>query len=335
MRKFRRFLFFLLLIIAMAYYFGPRPPKPVLTNDLPVISVTINNAESTIEEHERRIRLKPDNEARILWANDSIRERTEYCLLYLHGFSASWYEGFPANIKFAKRYGCNAYFSRLYSHGIDTSEALIDMTPDKLWESAKEALMIAKSLGRKIILMSSSTGGTLSVKLAAEFPEYVHSLIMYSPNVRINNNMAFLLSGPWGLQIARKISKGKYRITKEDTGSKECRYWDCRYRVEAIVYLQQLLDATMNNKTFRKVTAPVFLGYYYRDDENQDKTVKVSAMLDMYDHLGTPPGDRQKQAFPDAGAHVIACEITSKSVDEVVNATFHFAENVLGLKPAE
>ncbi len=55
-----------------------------------------------------------------------------------------------------------------------------------------------------------------------------------------------------------------------------------------------------------RVIAPVFLGYYYRDEQHQDPTVSVAAMLAMYDRLGTPPTFKRKQDFPDAGAHVIS-----------------------------
>jgi len=105
--------------------------------------------------------------------------------------------------------------------------------------------------------------------------------------------------------------------------------------MEAIVYLQQLLDETMKKETFNKVTAPVFLAYYYKDDNNQDETVKVSAMEKMYKQLGTLPGEKRKMAFPEAGDHVIACELTSGSVDEVIAETIRFGRDILKLKPVE
>ena len=193
MIKIFRFLLLVVLIAAVAYIMGPKPPQAVLSKDLPSISASIENIENYVEKNDEGLALKPDNETRIIWANDTIKERTNYSLLYLHGFSASWYEGYPANMEFAKYFGCNAYFPRLASHGIETDDALIDMTPDRLWESAKEALMVARALGKKVIIMSTSTGGTLALKLAADFPEYVDGLILYSPNIRINNNAAFLL----------------------------------------------------------------------------------------------------------------------------------------------
>ena len=333
MKKFFRFLTILLLLIVVVYIMGPRPAPVKLTKDLPSLSASPANMEQYVKENDSGLKIKPDNESRIIWANDSVRERTEYCLLYLHGFSASWYEGYPANVEFAKYFGFNAYFPRLASHGIVTDDPLIDMTPDRLWESAKKALMIARGLGKRVIIMSTSTGGTLGLKLAADFPEYVDALILYSPNIRINNGAAFLLSKPWGLQIGRKVTGGNYRVTNEDFGSKECQYWNCKYRVEALVYLQQLIDETMKKETYKNVSAPVFLGYYYKDEKHQDETVKVSAMLKMFDQLGTPSSQKVKEAFPDAGNHVIGCELMSGCYQKVSDETIKFGEQVLNLKP--
>lgn len=335
MKKIKRFFGILILLAIVVYLLGPKPPKPDLNKNLPSISASIGNIEDFVKQNDAGLKIKPDNESRIVWYNDAVRERTNYCLLYLHGFSASWYEGYPANMEFARHFGCNAYFPRLADHGIDTTDALVNMKPDRLWESAKNALMVARSLGKKVIIMSTSTGGTLSLKLAADFPEYVDALIMYSPNVRINSGAAFLLSKPWGLQIGRKATGGKYRITNEDFDSKDCQYWDCKYRVEALVYLQQLVDASMKKETYKNVTAPVFLGYYYKDKDHQDQTVKVSAMLKMFNQLGTPADKKVKKAFPDAGEHVIACELTSGCYQQVLAETIKFGEEDLGLKPAK
>ena len=335
MKKIVRFFTILLLIAIVVYLMGPKPPMVELNKDLPSISASISNLEDYANKNDEGLTLKPDNQSRIIWANDSVKERTPYSLLYLHGFSASWYEGFPANMEFAKYFGCNAYFPRLASHGIETDDALIDMTPDRLWESAKDALMVARTLGKKVIIMSTSTGGTLALKLAADFPEYVDGLILYSPNIRINNNTAFLLSKPWGLQIGRKAIGGTHRMVNDDFDSKVCQYWNCRYRVEAVVFLQQLVDETMTNQTFKNVNEPVFLGYYYKDETHQDDVVKVDAILKMFDNLGTPDELKVKMAFPEAGNHVIACEITSGATKDVVSETIRFGENVLKMKPAK
>jgi pimeloyl-ACP methyl ester carboxylesterase len=314
------------LIIVVIYLVGPKKPDPVFNQKLPSIEGSVSRYVDSIESISP---VRPDNQARIIWANDSLKNKTEYVLLYLHGFSASWYEGFPLNFDFGQRYHCNTYLSRLASHGLISDNPLLDMTPEKLYESAKLALVIAHKLGDKVIIMSTSTGGTLALMLAADYPDMVNGLILYSPNIRIKQKASLLLSKPWGLQIARANFGGDFRVIKDT--EEICRYWYCTYRAEGTVYLQQLLDKKMNADLFHKVKCPVFLGYYYKDEEHQDQTVSVSAALKMYDELGTASSDKIKRAFPDAGTHVIGCKLTSKSISEVENATWSFTENILGL----
>jgi len=303
-------------------------PRPVLNKVLPSIT---DDVERYVDSMEASKMIRSGNEAKIVWANDSLKSQTEFVLLYLHGFSASWHEGFPVNVDFSKRYGCNAYLARLASQGLISDNPLIDMTPDKFYESAKLSLVIARKLGRKVIIMGTSTGATLGLMLASDFPEMVDGLILYSPNIRIKQFASLLLSKPWGLQVARLYFGGDFRVTNDDPSGEYCKYWYCRYRAEGTVYLQQLIDAKMNADLFSTVKCPVFLGYYYKDRENQDQIVSVSAALKMFDQLGTPQSQKQSKAFPNARAHVIASNLKSKSVNEVEEATWNFSENILNL----
>jgi len=125
-------------------------------------------------------------------------------------------EGDPVHRDIAKFFGCNLYLARLAQHGIDTTDALINMTADNLWESAKQAYAIGKKLGKKVILMGTSTGGTLALQLAATYPE-VSGLVLYSPNIAIKDPNAWLLNNPWGLSIARMVKGSQYNIIPSDT----------------------------------------------------------------------------------------------------------------------
>lgn len=324
---------FLLVIVLLVvlYYAGPRLPRIPLNTELPDISVSPDSLEAYVRGKDAELPVKPGNGGEIVWA-DTVGKTTPYVLLYLHGFSASRYEGFPITHDFIKEFGVNAYLPRLAAHGLDVTEPLLDMTPVNLYNSAKEALVIAHKLGQKVVIMATSTGCTLALMLAADYPRLVDGLILYSPNIQIKNNFAPLLSGPWGLQIARLFHGGKYYISSDAPDSEDCKYWYCRYRVEAQVYLQQLLDMRMNRKEFARVHQPVFLGYYYKDEKHQDQTIEVKAALRMFDELGTPANRKMKVAFPDAGVHVIACGLSSKAIPEVRQKTFEFARQMLGLQ---
>lgn len=297
-------------------------PEPVV-KDLSQLEAEINKSEAS------RPTIKKDNEAKIVWANPEQKEKTKYAVVYLPGFSASWMEGYPVNEDFAKRYGCNIYLARLYGHGIDTTDALLNLTPENYLESAKKAVKIGRQLGDKVILMSTSTGGTLSLYLASGNP-WIYSLILYSPNVDMANKSTNMLVKPFGFFIA-KLLKGKY--IKYDDPPEVQKYWQSIYRIEAVRALKQLINATMTQETFEKIHQPLFLGYYYKNEKEHDPTVSVPRMLEMFDQVSTPPLKKWKIAFPNAGVHPIASGILSKDVKSVEEKTFEFAEKVLGMNP--
>jgi esterase/lipase len=318
-----------ILIIIIVYLMGPRPTAPVYDNKLPMVP-SGDALESYIQQHEAAHKLRPDNEARIVWANDSTKAITEYAILYLHGFSASQGEGDPVHKAIAKKYGCNLYLSRLAEHGIDTTEKLANLTADKLWESAKEAYSIASHIGKKVIIMGTSTGASLGLMLAANYPE-VNSLIMLSPNIEIFDGAAWVLNNPWGLQIARLVNGSNY-ITSADTRPIYKQYWSYGYRLEAVVQLEELLETAMKPQLYKKVTQPVLMLYYYRDEINQDSVVTVEAMHKMYDQLGTPADKKRSVPIPKADNHVIGSYIKSHDVQTVQKEIEKFMDEVLRLK---
>lgn len=320
----------IILALVVVYLLGPKMPKPVYNSDLPAEIKTPELAEAklrAIDEEAGSIKL--ENESKLIWFNENAKSKTSYCLLYLHGFSASPMEAYPVHESFARHFKMNALIPRLAEHGLVTEDALLNMTPERLWESAKQSLVIAKALGQKVVIMSTSSGGTLALKLAAEYPEDIAALFLYSPNVKIYQKTAALLSKPWGLQIARMTFGGDYRVFEEDPYTDP--YWYSKYRAEAPVYLQQLIETTMTKELFQSVKVPTFVGYYYKDKENQDNTVSVKAIQNMYENLGTPDSLKMEKAFPEAGSHVIACIFTSRSWEDVLNASIEYGDSVLNL----
>src|ERR1700753_1992139 len=157
------------LVLVIVYVAGPSPSTPSYKKEMPAPPADANALDNYVKQHEAQHTLKPDNEARIVWANDSTKQKTSYAIVCLHGFSASQGEGDPVHKNIAKEFGCNLYLSRLAEHGIDTADALLNLTADEYWETSKQALAIGKQLGKKIILMTTSTGGTLALKLAADY----------------------------------------------------------------------------------------------------------------------------------------------------------------------
>ena len=321
----------MIAVLFATYLLGPQVASPNLKGTLPNITADLVQLNTEIEKREASNEaIRADNEARIIWY-DSIPKKTEYSFVYLHGWSASQEEGDPIHLETARRYRSNLYLPRLAGHGLVEEEPMLKLTADDLLKSANEAVAVGKQLGEKVVLMGTSTGGTLALHLAANHPD-IEALMLYSPNVEIFDPTATLLAKPWGLQLARLVTGRDYHEFDTDIPLKN-QYWTTKYRLEALTQLQALVEATMVEATFQKVKQPVFLGYYFKDDIHQDSVVSVPAMLKMFDALATPKAKKKKVAFPNAGDHVMTSYITSKDLESVKNETFLFLDNILVSEP--
>jgi pimeloyl-ACP methyl ester carboxylesterase len=330
MKKLAKYFGLFILLVLAIFLLGPsvKYEKPLILDTQ--ISTPIGLLESELAARESVIKdLKPDNQSVIVWANDSTKVQTEYCLVYLHGFSASQMEGHPVHRDFAKRYGMNLYLPRLEDHGRLDTNSFYTLTPDNYMQSAEDALDIAKILGKKVIVMACSSGGTLATILSAA-GEKIDGLILYSPNIDIADPLSAALLYPWGKQISNIVMKGDRNHIQYDTSC--TKYWNSVYHMNGVFALKRLIKDNMNPETFQKINCPVFLGYYYKDEVNQDHVVSVPRMLEFYDQLGTPAEKKYKVAFPNAGHHVISSQFASKSIEEVKNETFNWAEKTLQIK---
>ncbi|MEO5684070.1 MAG: alpha/beta hydrolase [Chitinophagaceae bacterium] len=320
------------VIIGAGYLMGPSPATPVYNKDMPQVPAAAPALEAYIKKNEAKHKLKPDNQARIIWANDSLKNKTACSIVYLHGFSASQAEGDPVHKNIAAAFGCNLYLSRLAAHGIDTSEPMMNLTVDENWVSVKEALSIARQIGNKVILIGTSTGGTNALQLAAAYPDAVAALVLLSPNIAINNDKAYLLNNHWGIQLARLVTGSDHKVAADERPIYK-QYWYWRYPFNGTAALQEMLETSMLPENFAKVKQPVLMLYYYKDSTHQDDVVKVDAMLKMFDELGTAPALKRKQAMPGAGNHVLGSYIKSHDVEGVQQQIALFMKEVLKMEP--
>lgn len=314
------------------YLAGPQVPDPTLTRKIPEVPGDLRALGEWINTREDTTPgIKPDNEARIVWAGEPYR-KTRYALVYLHGWSASQAEGAPLHTEMGRRYGMNVYLPRLYGHGLEEARAMEGLTAERLLASAREAVAVTRALGDEIIIFGTSTGGTLAIYLAPALDDLA-GLILYSPNIRIYETTASILDDPWGYQIARLVRGSEYHSWEIEPEREP--YWSNKYPLRALTHLQALVSATMQPDNFRQVEVPVFMGYYYKNDSMQDQTVSVPAMLEMFDDLGTPDSMKVRRAFPEVGEHVIGSYLVSKDLESVREATFQFIEGALGLNPVD
>lgn len=60
-----------ILGLAIAYLAGPKPKKPKFDKRLQMLIATPQQLEALIRAKEQQHKVKPDNEARIVWADTS------------------------------------------------------------------------------------------------------------------------------------------------------------------------------------------------------------------------------------------------------------------------
>ncbi len=316
--------------LGLIYFIGPKKTyDPVVLNDVE-FTADIHNVEEWLALKEAQIPdLKPDNEAKIIWANDSLKSKTEYALVYMHGFSASHEEGAPLHEDVAKRYGMNLLLTRLEDHGRRDTNTFQNLTPDNFLYSAEEALRIGQLIGEKVIVMSCSTGGTLSIILAAEGFD-IHSFIMYSPNIDIYDKKSELLLYPYGEKLSEIVMDGHHNRIQYDTSAQK--YWNSIYHTNGLFALKTLIRDYMNEENFKKINIPTFVGYYYKNEDEQDNVVSVERMKDFVHQISTDTSKKRMVNFPNAGNHVISSHIMSKEIDRLRVETYKFIDEVLKIK---
>jgi esterase/lipase len=320
----------LLIVLVVAYLVGPSPDSITVDNYPISLQIQLSELSDFVKRKEDNTPyLKPGNNAQIVWA-DSNHTITPYALVYIHGFSASPEEGAPIHKEIADRYGMNLYLARIAGHGTNEPEPFKELSVEKMMHSAKEAVAIGKLLGKKVILMSCSTGGTFSLYLASNDPD-IDGLVMYSPNIDLYDQKSDILTVPWGLQVARLIAGGEQRSFEATDEVKK--YWTTTYRIEGLVALKQLLRETMTIKTFEKVKQPAFVGYFHKNEQEQDKVISVKKIKRMLEVLGTPEEDRSVVAFTEVGSHAINSRHYSMDLNSVRVETINFLEEVMGLTP--
>ena len=323
----KRYWFLLVLIAALTitYFSGPVPAKPEYSTSLPELPSGLKKLEAYVNKGEDSLPVREDNQARILWHNKS--EKTEYSIVYLHGFAGSYRDGFPVNKNIADSLKANLYLARWAGHGLKPPASLNNFNGENAWESAKEALVIGNRIGKKVIIMSTSTGGTLALKLAATYPDKIYALVNLSPNMEDDQPGTFVLNSPWGYEIANLISFGKNKeIDHEQEIAKQ--YWDTIYPSRALVDLQVLVETTMVPETFRDIHLPVLTLYYHKNLLEEDEHVEISAYEDAYKLFSTPDSLKSLIPLKNPGTHFIGSGIKSSDIESVEEEILEFLEKV-------
>lgn len=216
--------------VAEAPTIGPPPP--------------IDQLEGWLAASEARLGdVTPETEKQIVWADPQRKAQTPLSVIYLHGFSATRQEARPWPEEIAKALGANLFLARLRGHGRPGEELAAAMASDWLGD-ALEALAIGRRLGERVVVLGTSTGGSLAIWLAsqAEARPEIAALVLMSPNLGIADPRQKLIFLPWG-HLVLELSIGEYREWEPENEVRG-QFWTTRYPVNALMTMGALQKTT-------------------------------------------------------------------------------------------
>jgi alpha-beta hydrolase superfamily lysophospholipase len=247
--------------LILVFVFGPREPVRLSTgHDKIMIG---DDIDAYLAKREGQFDDIIDGvEKQVIWAGEA-NVKTPLSIIYLHGFSASSKEIRPVPDRLADALDANLYFTRFTGHGRQPS-AMAGANVERWMDDVGEAIKIGKQIGETVIIMATSTGGTLAAAAALDkvAMENIGGIIFISPNFAINSRAANLLTWPFARQWVPLV------IGTEQQGNprndRHARYWMMTYPTTALMPMAAIV-AAVDRKSYDDVDIPA-LFYYSRQD---------------------------------------------------------------------
>jgi alpha-beta hydrolase superfamily lysophospholipase len=225
--------------------------------------------------------VKPEQGKTIIWSHPATRSKTPLSLVYIHGFSASRKDIAPVIETLAGTLGANAFLTRLAAHGRTTPAEFAAVTAQDWLDDAREALAVGRRIGRRVVLIGTSTGALLAAMAALEDNSSdIAALVLLSPNFGLRDWRAKFISGPLGRALARFVLGKEHSFHPDSIGHAE--FWTTHYPSQAVVALMDLLNHA-RSIDLGKLKMPVLVIY-----TDQDTVVDVAAIRDRFDEIQAP-----------------------------------------------
>jgi len=270
------------------------------------IPTSLDDLDAWLATSEARVPgLREDAAKTVVWANEGAHAPTPRSVIYLHGFSADPREVDPLPQVVAQRMGANLCYARLTGHGRDGA-AMAEASLDDWLADADEAMTLGARLGERVVVMGTSTGGTLTLWLAAQrrWRERMAALVLLSPNLRLRSRAAALVRGPLRGLLLRLVVGREYRF--EPQNESQARHWTTQYPSISLLPMIEL-TRRVRRLHLEDVNVPVFVAY-----SPLDRVVDPKSALAAVDRLASPVKRRYVvRGDGDAQHHVLAGDILS------------------------
>jgi len=288
-------------------------------NDAAPLPTELTRLDDYLRQSEARYPdLVPGTEKRILWLDGQVRRRDQ-AVVYLHGYSASRQESAPVGELLARRMRANLFETRLSGHGRG-GDAMLEGSVAAWRQDVREAMRIGSLIGERIVLLSVSTGGTLSTWWAAAGEEpRADALVMVSPNFMPHDSRIFLLDWPLvGPFLIDYVFTDDYSWPPRN--EQQARYWTWRYPYRAMVELVRLVKE-VDALDKRRIHVPTLMLY-----STADTVIDPRAVEESFARWGGQP--KQLLVVEDSrdpSQHVLAGNILSpETTDRLVETISDF-----------
>ncbi|WP_299373345.1 alpha/beta hydrolase [uncultured Tateyamaria sp.] len=308
MRKIARmlgiFLCLVALLLAGLWLFGPYEdatltPTPAAANVGEDVDAHFAQAEAAYDD------ITPGVEKRVDWIGEW-GSKTEWSILYVHGFSATSEEIRPVPDLLAAELGANLVYTRLTGHGRG-SDAMADGSVQAWVDDLAEGLAAARQVGNRVLIMSTSTGATLTAAVSgdAELMQDVGGLIFVSPNFGVRNPLAKLLTWPAARYWLPLVAGDRRSFTPHNDA--HGKYWTTEYPSVAVMPMGALIKAAAQQDYGTRDLPALF--WFSKDDGVVDAGITAQVASDW----GGPVEVVNPVMGPndDPLSHVIAGEIMS------------------------
>ena len=230
------------------------PTEPVaLSPSVPEVEIG-PDVEAWLAAREAGVaNLRPGAAKEIVWAGEA-GTRTDTAIVYIHGYSAAKAETRPLADRVAEATGANLFYTRLSGHGRDGAAMAAPEMQDWV-DDVAEAMAVGRRLGERVVLIGSSTGGTLATLAAArpELNEDLAGVVLLSPNFRIAGWAGRLVEWPgagnWGPLVFGQ-ERGWTPVSEAHRAN-----WTSRYPTEAAATVGALVN-TVRNLNLAEIEVP-------------------------------------------------------------------------------
>lgn len=309
---------FLVLVLVAAL--GPRARAPADPIPLPEVG---DDPDAWVASREAATPgLLPDEAATVTWLEPETRARTPLAVVYMHGFSADRHELDPVPRRVAEALGANLFHARLAGHGQDPALGALGRVTARDWlEDAAAAVAVGAAIGERVVLVGTSTGGTLAVWAASQpWADRLEALVLVSPNFAPAAPGVELILWPWGNLLVRLFA-GPERCF-EPANPAQARHWTTCYPSRALLPMMAVLDR-VRGLPLENVRVPVLLL-----QSPDDEVVALGPALEAFGRMGSERKERVEVEAPgDPSHHVLAGDILSPGATEhVVEVMVRFLE---------